>query len=110
MNKYYILLVLCWSLLCAGTINAQQNLSIGAIQQTSSVYNASNTGAQAIDNNLSTKWTSNGATFNSWLALDLRQNCNISAFKVFNAQNGGDPWYFNTKSVQVETGPSISGP
>jgi FlgD Ig-like domain/F5/8 type C domain len=110
-TKFFSWLVFCTAmLLVSRSVIAQQNLSIGAIVQTSSNYSASFTGTQAIDGNLTTKWTSNGATFNSWLALDLRQNCSISRVTVKNAQTAGDPWYFNTKACQVETGNSINGP
>jgi hypothetical protein len=56
------------------------------------------------------KWTSAGTTPPHWLQLDLGQDRLVTGFIVRQAGAGGEPDYFNTRTFQLETAPSASGP
>lgn len=72
----------------------------------SSAYNGSSTCHQATDNNLYTKWTSNGGSSQSGIVLDLGSVKNIRKVVVKHASSGGEPTYYNTKQFKIEYGSS----
>ncbi len=90
-----------------------QNIARSAIAwSASSSYNSATEGSKAYDGIVSegSKWTSNGATAESWLALDLGATYDISAFIIRHAGAGGEAAYFNTQSYRLELGSSLAGP
>lgn len=90
-----------------------QNLSRGATRwAASSSFNGASGGDRAYDGVISagSKWTSDGSTPQSWLALDLSAAQLVTGFVVQHAGAGGEPDYFNTEAYRVETGASLSGP
>src|SRR3990172_5543850 len=58
----------------------------------------------------SSKWTSNGTTVESWLALDLGASYDLSGFIVRHAGAAGELTGFNTQAYRLESGSSLSGP
>ena len=89
-----------------------QNIARGKAWQASSVYGPAWGGDKATDGlvSVSSKWTSNGATAESWLALDLGQAYSLSGFVVRHAGAAGEAAYFNTQAFRLESGSSFSGP
>jgi len=89
------------------------NVARGAVGfATSSFYNGESVGSKAYDGVLSpySKWTSNGASAQSWLALDLGRSYRITGFVVRHAGASGEPSFYNTQSFRLESGSSILGP
>jgi PKD repeat protein len=78
----------------------------------SSIYAAPYGGDKAYDGNVSvaSKWTSNGATADSWLALDLGRSYDITQFVVKHAGSAGELTGYNTQAFRLESGTSLSGP
>ena len=69
------------------------NLALGASDwSASSVYNADFGGNKAYDGviDAGSKWTSDGSSATSWMALDLGTNCDITGFIVRHAGAGGE--------------------
>jgi PKD repeat protein len=56
------------------------------------------------------KWTSNGSSSTSWLALDLGTEANINGFIVRHAGDAGEEQYYNTEAFRLESGSSLDGP
>ena len=101
------------SRLVAGDGLTGQNLARGAVGwQASSSFNGAFGGDKTYDGIVSTasKWTSNGTTGGSWLALDLGASFDITGFVVQHAGASGEPSYYNTQSYRLEAGPGFSGP
>lgn len=90
----------------------EQNVALGKSWRASSVYGADWGGDNAVDGvvSVASKWTSNGTTAESWLAIDLGQAYEVTRFVVRHAGAAGEADYFNTQSFRVEIGPSFSGP
>lgn len=89
------------------------NVARGAVRYAaSSVYNGESTGNKAYDGVLTpySKWTSNGASAQSWLALDLGNTYGITGFIVRHAGASGEPRFYNTQSFRLQYGSSLSGP
>ncbi len=89
-----------------------ENLALAAADwAASSVYNSSSTGDKAYDGIVSesSKWTSDGTTAESWLAIDLGLECTITGFIVRHAGAAGEPAYFNTQAFRIETGTALEG-
>jgi hypothetical protein len=89
------------------------NVALGSVGwSASSTYNAGSAGHKAYDGDISSgsKWTSNGASAESWLALDLGGDFALDSFIVRHAGAGGEPTYFNTAAFRLESGSSLSGP
>jgi hypothetical protein len=59
---------------------------------------------------VASKWTSNGATADSWLALDLGRSYDITQFVVKHAGSAGELTGYNTQAFRLESGTSLSGP
>jgi hypothetical protein len=78
----------------------------------SSSFNADYGGDKAIDGVVTpgSKWTSDGASSESWLALDLGGNHDISGFAVRHAGAAGELTAYNTQAYRLETGTSLGGP
>ena len=78
----------------------------------STTFNASTGGDKAYDADISegSKWTSNGASAESWLALDLGADRDVTGFIVRHAGAAGEPTYFNTAAYRLESGTSLAGP
>ncbi|MFQ5937732.1 MAG: discoidin domain-containing protein, partial [Acidiferrobacterales bacterium] len=78
----------------------------------SSSFSSAADGSKAYDGLIaeSSKWTSNGTTVESWLALDLGATYDITGFIIRHAGAGGEPTYFNTQNYRLELGSSLSGP
>ncbi|MFC1504483.1 Ig-like domain-containing protein [Spirochaetota bacterium] len=76
----------------------------------SSSFSASYDGAKAYDGNTATKWTSDGGSPESWLALDLGGEYSITGFVIMHAGAGGEFAFYNTLSYKIEAGSSLSGP
>ena len=83
-----------------------------AAWRASSVFNTLSGGDKAFDGVVAegSKWTSNGVDAQSWLALDLGENHDISGFVVRHAGAGGEPASFNTAAYRLESGETLSGP
>ena len=92
----------------SGTNLARQAVAWAA----SSVYSSSFGGDQAHDGvvSASSKWTSDGVAVESWLALDLGADADLSSFVVRHAGAAAEPAYFNTAAFRIETGGSLQGP
>ena len=92
-----------------GTVNRART---AADWSASSSYNAASSGDKAYDGVVSpaSKWTSNGASAQSWLALDLGAVRALTSFVVRHAGAGGEPTYYNTQSYRIEIGSSLLGP
>ena len=89
------------------------NVALGAINWlASSTYNAATGGNRAYDGTVSegSKWTSNGSTAESWLAIDLGGSFAVNGFVVRHAGAGGEPSYFNSAAYRLESGDSLTGP
>ena len=78
----------------------------------SSIYSTAFGGDKAYDGvvSVSSKWTSNGATVESWLALDLGATHEVTGFIVRHAGAAGELSGYNTAAYRVESGSSLSGP
>jgi PKD repeat protein len=78
----------------------------------SSVYSAAYGGDKAYDGTVSvaSKWTSNGTTADSWLALDLGRSYDVTQFVVKHAGSAGESKGYNTQAFRLESGTSLSGP
>ncbi|UCC82217.1 MAG: PKD domain-containing protein [Gemmatimonadota bacterium] len=89
------------------------NVALGATEwSASSVFNSAYGGDKAIDGQVSeaSKWTSDGRSGESWLALDLGQEYDVTAFRVQHAGAAGEWQAFNTQAYRLERGASLSGP
>jgi hypothetical protein len=90
-----------------------ENVALGSVAwATSSNYNSLNTGAQAIDGVIgaSSKWTSDGTSPTSWLALDLGAEYRLTGAIVRSAGSAYEVPGYNLVALQIQTGPSLSGP
>jgi PKD repeat protein len=78
----------------------------------SSSYSGSFGGDKAYDGvvSVASKWTSDGSTVDSWLALDLGTQYELSGFIVRHAGAAGELSGFNTQAYRFESGGSLSGP
>lgn len=78
----------------------------------SSIYSPAFGGDKAYDGvvSASSKWTSNGATAASWLALDLGATREVTGFIVRHAGAAGELTGYNTAAYSLESGTSLSGP
>ena len=78
----------------------------------SSTYAAAYGGDKAYDGTVSaaSKWTSNGTTSDSWLALDLGRSYDVTQFVVKHAGSAGELQAYNTQALRLESGTSLSGP
>ena len=78
----------------------------------SSTYAAAYGGDKAYDGTVSaaSKWTSNGTTSESWLALDLGRSYDVTQFVVKHAGSAGELQAYNTQALRLESGTSLSGP
>jgi PKD repeat protein len=91
----------------------EQNVARGAVAWTaSSSYNDQYGGDKAIDGVISqaSKWTSDGQTAVSWLALDLGRSHEVTRLVVRHAGDAGELKAFNTQAFQLQAGTSLSGP
>jgi PKD repeat protein len=78
----------------------------------SSSYSADFGGDKAYDGVVSaaSKWTSDGASSESWLALDLGATHDVTGFIVHHAGAAGELTGFNTQAFRLESGSSLLGP
>ena len=89
------------------------NVALGSVSwSASSTFNGGTGGDKAYDGVVSegSKWTSDGAGAESWLALDLGGDFDVTGFIVRHAGAAGEETYFNTEAYRVESGSSLSGP
>jgi PKD repeat protein len=89
------------------------NVALSSVNwSASSSFNGDFDGSRAYDGVIAadSKWTSNGSGAESWLALDLGGEFDISGFIVRHAGAGGEPGYYNTEAFRLESGDSLSGP
>ncbi|MFK8105426.1 MAG: discoidin domain-containing protein [Saprospiraceae bacterium] len=90
------------------TSNLAEN-SVNCIR--SSMYNSNFNCDKAHDGNLNTKWTSNGSSQQSSMAIDLGSVKNINKIVVKHAGAGGEPSYLNTQHFKIEySNSSVWGP
>jgi hypothetical protein len=92
---------------------AGDNLALTATDwATSSDFSAAFDGSKAIDGVIApdSKWTSDGSTSTSWLALDLGQLSGITGAVVRSAGAGYETPIYNLTALQIQVGPSLSGP
>jgi len=88
-----------------------RNVALEAVAwQADTSYNPDYTGDKAIDDLLTTKWTSTALASTHWLALDLGQERQITGFRPQLAGTGGEWSLFNIKHYLLQTGPSLNGP
>jgi hypothetical protein len=90
-----------------------ENVALTAVNwSASSSYNANYTGDKAYDGDVSaeSKWTSNGTTAESWLALDLGAVRSIYEFVVYHAGAAGERTYYNILGYRIEYGNTLNGP
>ncbi|MBN1700133.1 MAG: discoidin domain-containing protein, partial [Spirochaetales bacterium] len=98
---------------CNTVSPAGENVAYNTVHwQTSSVYGSAYGGDKAYDGvvSLESKWASNGGSAESWLALDLGKQCEITGFVVRHEGATGADSFWNTALFRIETGPSLSGP
>jgi PKD repeat protein len=91
----------------------EDNVALGATEwSASSVFNSAYGGDKAIDGVVSesSKWTSDGKSGESWLALDLGRDFDVTLFRVQHAGAAGEWQAFNTQAYRLERGTSLSGP
>jgi len=89
------------------------NVALGAVDwSASSIYSGDFGGDRAYDGVVSagSKWTSNGSSAESWLALDLGGDFDVSGFIVRHAGAAGEDGFYNTSAFRVESGDSLTGP
>jgi len=89
------------------------NLARSAVAwQASSVYASAYGGDKAYDGVVSaaSKWTSNGSSAESWLALDLGSANAVTGLIVRHAGAAGELQDYNTRAFRLESGASLSGP
>lgn len=87
------------------------NLALTAANvRADSVYTPSQSERQAVDGNLSTKWTSTATTAQHWLAVDLGAQYSVTGYVVRHAGAGGEPTSYNTEQFTIQSGPSMDGP
>jgi len=76
-----------------------------------SAYNSNYECSKAYDGSVYTKWTSNGSSMQSSMAIDLGGVKDISKIVVKHAGSGGEPNYLNTEHFKIEySDHSIWGP
>jgi PKD repeat protein len=78
----------------------------------SSSYNGDYGGDKAYDGLVTagSKWTSDGSTATSWLALDLGSGAEINSFVVRHAGDAGELRHYNTQAYRLEASDSLTGP
>ena len=89
------------------------NVALGTVSRSaSSSFSGDFGGDKAYDGLISagSKWTSNGASPESWLALDLGAEFDVTGFIVRHAGAGGEQSFYNTEAYRLESGSSLSGP
>lgn len=89
------------------------NVAPGAASwSASSSFSGDYGGDQAVDGviSASSKWTSDGSGAQSWLAVDLGGDHDVSGFIVRHAGAAGEPVFYNTEAYRLESGDSLSGP
>ena len=94
-------------------VPTDDNLARDAVAwSASSSYNADFGGDKAIDGVVSqnSKWTSDGASATSWLALDLGSVATVNGFIMRHAGDAGELQHYNTQAYRLEAGNSLSGP
>ena len=102
--------VLGWT---GGSGSPPSNVARTAVGWTaSSSYSAAFRGDKAYDGIVSaaSKWTSNGTTADSWLALDLGRSYDVTQFVVKHAGSAGELTSYNAQAFRLESGTSLSGP
>jgi PKD repeat protein len=79
---------------------------------TSSSYSGDYGGDKAYDGVVSagSKWTSDGTSTTSWLALDLGSEAEVNGFIARHAGDAGELQQYNTQAYRLEAGDSITGP
>ncbi len=90
-----------------------ENLARNAVAWSASSSFSSDYGGDKAYDGLVTgasKWTSDGSSSTSWLALDLGTEAEISGFVVRHAGDAGEEQYYNTQSFLLESGTSLDGP
>ena len=89
------------------------NVALNTINwSASSIFSSDFGGAESYDGIVSqdSKWTSDGSSAESWLALDLGADYDVTGFLVRHAGAGGEQSYYNTEAYRLESGSSLSGP
>jgi PKD repeat protein len=78
----------------------------------SSSYSSDYGGDRATDGvvSASSKWTSDGLSATSWLALDLGSEARVNGFIVRHAGDAGELHSYNTQAYLLEAGDSLTGP
>jgi hypothetical protein len=88
-------------------------VALGAVSwSASSTFSGDFGGDKAYDGVISagSKWTSDGSSPESWLALDLGGEFDVTGFIVRHAGAGGEQSFYNTEAYRLESGSSLSGP
>jgi hypothetical protein len=92
---------------------AGENVARGAMGwDASSSFSADYGGDKAYDGVISgtSKWTSDGSGAESWLALDLGKDYDVTGFSVRHSGAAGEWRSFNTAAYRLESGTALSGP
>lgn len=78
------------------------NIALNKAMEVSGFANESETGAQAVDGDLKSKWVDHAAKDSYYLTIDLGQESLISEIEVYHAESGGEPESVNTKDFTVQ--------
>ncbi|MDK2973360.1 MAG: hypothetical protein PWP23_3115 [Candidatus Sumerlaeota bacterium] len=92
---------------------AGENVALGAVAwQASSNFSTAYNGAKAFDGvvSASSKWTSDGSTAQSWLALDLGDEYPLTGFILRMANDAAEDVRYAFPSYELQTGTSLAGP
>lgn len=96
--------LLCALLLINTAMHAQTLLSQGGTVTVSSTESASYPGANAVDGNSTTKWSSSSASYNEWLYVDLGAQYDIDYVQIYFA----DGRYALTFDIQGTNTPAVA--
>lgn len=78
------------------------NIALNKATEVSGFANESETGAQAVDGDLKSKWVDHAAKDSYYLTIDLGQESLVSEVEVYHAESGGEPESVNTKDFTVQ--------
>lgn len=87
----------------SGKVYTKVNLALNKPTRQDSVFNASSTGTQAVDGDVSSKWCSTANDRLRWMIIDLEQPTTFDTYVVRHAQAGGEDGGYNTKDFFVQS-------
>jgi chondroitin AC lyase len=89
--------VVCCTYASILALQAQGNLALGKNVAVKSVESAETPGANAVDGNMTTKWSSSGSSFQQWLNVDLLNQYQVHTVVI----KWIDTYFASTYDIQV---------